>query len=1029
MLIDDYFDYCQKYKEIYDKSVVLIQVGDFFEIYGVPETGEGANIFKLCEIMEIEKSLKKNVTTTDTKSHPYMAGFPLYIVNKYVQILTENNYTVVIIEQVTPPPKPKREVTKIISPSINIESNESSNNFLLSIYFTNINLNNNNFIVASLSYIDVITNESFIYECSEHDTQLNFEEINKIVNVTLRPSEIVVFSDKTTKNNTESLMKIQDFINNFPNICIHNKLEHDINDNFFKLSYQKTILEKVYKNTGLLSVLEYLNIEKKPLSIVSFSYLIQFIYEHSEKILEGIKKPEIIEDTKYMLLINNAVQNLNIVNNDNRSGKNASLLSLLNNCKTSIGKRFFKKCLLNPITNSSKIVERYDMIDFFLKDNLYNKIREHLGKISDLERLFKRISMKTLQPYEFLSIHNSFLSILEIIKILENYEKEMLIMGWKNDYIKELKNWIDTYTKNFNLNKMNKLSLKEVAENIFNTGIYKELDDMQDHIHSLEDVFENICYCLNEGEDNSEEFKLKSNKDNIKIISVTRNRYEKLLKNTERVKKIDKLLQNSNNNIVKNLSISDFEYKPLTPNNKTEYKIIFPDMYENQVKLSKVQDKLRKMIVKLYIDSLEFFYENYEKLMLNITNFIASVDLFTCNAKNSIDYCYNRPEIYDDNCSYIQSEKIRHPLIEVIQKDIPYIANDVSIGLEKEKGILLYGINSVGKSSYMKSIGMNLIMAQCGMYVAAKKFQYSPYDHIFSRMPSGDNLHEGKSTYVCEINELRTILKRSTQRSLVIGDELCSGTEITSALAIIAAGIKTLSDRGCSFIFATHLHELCDLECIKNIQNMEIYNLSVEFDKENNCLIYDRKLKKGNGNTLYGLEIAKSLDLPPEFLLFANQVRQEHTNMNKNFVEPKISRYSSEVFMDKCKICSSECQEVHHITEQRYANENNILEEEQIHKNRKSNLITVCQKCHDKIHNNEFKIDGYQQTSEGIKLKIENKINIQKAEKIIDNIDNVNIDNKIKNLRSEGYSYNKIYEKINQEHKNITMYRIKKILK
>lgn len=1019
MLIDEYFDYCKKYKEIYEKSVVLIQVGDFFEIYGVPETSEGANIFQLCEIMEIEKSLKKNVTTSVTKSHPYMAGFPLYIVNKYVQILTENNYTVVIIEQVTPPPKPKREVTKIISPSINIESNQSNNNFLLAIYFTSIKLNKNNFIVASLSYIDVITNESFIYECTEHDTQLNFEEINKIVNVTLRPSEIVIFTDSYTRDNTESMIKINDFVHNFPNICIHNKLESNINDNFFKLSYQKTILEKVYKNTGILSILEYLNIEKRQLSIVSFCYLIQFIYEHSEKILEGIKKPEIIENSKYMLLINNAVQNLNIVNNENRSGKTSSLLSLLNNCKTSIGKRFFKKCLLNPITNTNKIIERYDMIDFFLQDNLYNKIREHLGKISDLERLFKRILMKTLQPYEFLSIHNSFSSIFEINKILENYEKELLIMGWKKEYMVELQEWIKIYTTKFNLNKMNKLSLKEIAENIFNSGIYQELDEMQTHIHSLEDMFENICFCLNEGEDNSDEFKLKSNKDNIKTISITKNRYEKLIKNTERVIKINNLLKNSNNTIVNKLSINELEYKPLTPNNKTEYKIIFPEMYENQVKLNNIQEKLRKIIIKLYIENLELFYENYEKLMFNITNFISNLDFFTCNAKNSIDYCYNRPEIVEFENSYIQAEKIRHPLIEVIQKDIPYIANDISIGTENEKGILLYGINSVGKSSYMKSVGVNLIMAQCGMYVAAKKFEYSPYEHIFSRMPSGDNLHEGKSTYVCEINELRTILKRSTKKSLVIGDELCSGTEITSALAIIAAGIKTLSDRGCSFIFATHLHELCDLDCIKKIKNMEIYHLSVEFDKENNCLIYDRKLKKGNGNTLYGLEIAKSLDLPPEFLLFANQVRQEHTNMNKNFVEPKISRYSSEIFMDKCKICSAECQEVHHIKEQKYANENNILEEEQIHKNRKSNLITVCQTCHDKIHNNEFKINGYQQTSEGIKLKIENKI------KIID----VNLEDQVKKLRNDGYSYNKIFEKINQEHKNITMYRIKKILK
>ena len=120
------------------------------------------------------EQMKKKVTTTKTKSQPYMAGFPLYIINKYVDILVSNNYTVVIIEQVSPPPKPKREITKILSPSTNIENNDINNNFLLSLYFTSVKINENETIIASISYIDIQTNESFVYECVENDSQINF---------------------------------------------------------------------------------------------------------------------------------------------------------------------------------------------------------------------------------------------------------------------------------------------------------------------------------------------------------------------------------------------------------------------------------------------------------------------------------------------------------------------------------------------------------------------------------------------------------------------------------------------------------------------------------------------------------------------------------------------------------------------------------------------------------------------------------------------------------------------------------------
>jgi DNA mismatch repair protein MutS len=270
----------------------------------------------------------------------------------------------------------------------------------------------------------------------------------------------------------------------------------------------------------------------------------------------------------------------------------------------------------------------------------------------------------------------------------------------------------------------------------------------------------------------------------------------------------------------------------------------------------------------------------------------------------------------------------------------------------------------------------------------------------------------------------------------VIGDELCAGTESTSAISLVGGGIMWLSEKQVSFIFASHLHEICDLECVKKLDNVNIYHLSVIYDNVKNHLVFERKLQPGNGNVLYGFEIAKSLDLPLEFLSTTNSIRQDILNINKDIVRHKTSSYSSDVYMDLCSICNNECTEVHHITEQKYADINGMLLEEQISKNRKSNLMTVCELCHNKIHSNFSEKLSYKQTSEGIKLETrEMKEMKEKKEEgsplhNIHNIKNIkNIKNICIEMRKSGNSYTKILEYVKKNYdEDISMYRIKKII-
>jgi DNA mismatch repair protein MutS len=313
-------------------------------------------------------------------------------------------------------------------------------------------------------------------------------------------------------------------------------------------------------------------------------------------------------------------------------------------------------------------------------------------------------------------------------------------------------------------------------------------------------------------------------------------------------------------------------------------------------------------------------------------------------------------------------KEVRHPIIEIINEEIKYIANDVKLGKDNQDGILLYGMNSSGKSSLMKSIGLNIIMAQAGMYVPCKKMEYYPYNKIYSRIPGGDDLFRGQSTFVAEISEIRNILKSADSKTLVIGDELCSGTETHSATAIVSAGILDLIKKNSSFIFATHLHELADIDKIKNIEKLSIKHLSVEYIEDTNTIKFDRKLKEGSGQSIYGLEVCRSLDLDDDFMKMATNIRHEIMG-TKYLLKNKKSKYNSKVIMDKCKICNKKnATETHHIRFQRDADENGFIDH--FHKNKKFNLIGLCEECHIKIHNEELEICEAIQTTNGISYEI-----------------------------------------------------------
>jgi DNA mismatch repair protein MutS len=221
------------------------------------------------------------------------------------------------------------------------------------------------------------------------------------------------------------------------------------------------------------------------------------------------------------------------------------------------------------------------------------------------------------------------------------------------------------------------------------------------------------------------------------------------------------------------------------------------------------------------------------------------------------------------------------------------------------------------------------------------------------------------------MSELRMILRGADENSLILGDELCSGTETESALSIFMAGLMHLHEKRSSYIFATHFHEILHYDELRTINTLAIKHMAVEFDREHDCLIYHRKLRDGTGNKMYGLEVCKSLYLPDDFLENAYSIRNKYYPVNQGELAHGPSTYNAKKIRGICEICKLEMgEEVHHLSPQKDADENGFIGS--FHKNHVANLLTVCEKCHDQLHSKSSNKIVRKKSTKGYIVKAEN---------------------------------------------------------
>ena len=1034
-IIDEYLELTKKYQESHgEKTLVLMQVGSFFECYALllPDGRyKGSHIQEFANINDMIIS-KKNVCVGDL--NVVMAGFGLAQLEKYIKKMLNNGYSIVVFVQDNQAKNTTRSLSCIYSPGtffnnydtndidvINYNSGLSNNTICIWAHVSNANsIIKEDTITIGLSIIDILTGKLINYEYSHPfiNSPTTYDQLEKYIAI-YNPSECIIITNYCGENKEELIEQIISYTNinsqKIHKIILNqestenfkkekqktNKNVKDDLTNFDKIAincekqkYQEALIDKIYYVGAYLERNEF---HEYSIANQSLCFLLDFIGKHNPYLVKDIDYPIFENHTNKLILANHSLKQLNIISDQRFNGKLSCVANFLNNCITSSGRRKFNYDLLHPISDVEKLEKSYSIIQHLLDTKFYKTIREYLNNIRDIERIERKLIMKSVNPKDFVILYSNLSKIYELYNKIQNDNNNNELYNYLKSIIpnniSELCNDINNFIeKHFDLSKagiivIDKLSNYSLDDLSFiNKNYNKELNILLKNSIDSREQFEAICKYfsqlisiyekpkINKKDTDTEYIKIHETSKNDAMLIGTKRRImilkeqiQKIIEKDGENTGIKYISKYTGNEEILTLNLSELQYK-IHGNNQIN--MIIYSQHINQISnsIQNSKDILIDGIIKYYNQILREFIEFNDKTKLNtISHFIGLIDLCHCKAYNSDKYNYCRPVISqkNNNKSYIEFTKIRHCLIEHLNNKELYVCNDLSIG-NNINGMLLYGTNAVGKTSFIKSIGIATIMAQAGMYVPCETFTYYPYSYLFTRILGNDNIFKGLSTFAVEMCELRTILKQATQNSIILGDELCSGTESTSALSIFVSSLEILHNLESTFLFATHFHEILDYEEVKNLNKMQTFHMTVIFDREKKTLIYDRKLKDGPGETMYGLEVAKSLDLPNNFIERAYEIRNKYSN-NNNIMEAKKSSYNAKKLRDKCEICNKNPgKEVHHLQFQKNSNSRGIIDGK-FHKNKKANLINICEDCHNKIHNKDIQYK-FKKTSEGYQL-------------------------------------------------------------
>jgi DNA mismatch repair protein MutS len=880
-------------------------VGGFYELYDVIDEGEPQTSMKRAvEILGIQLKLKKGDAGG---KDGLFAGFPKDSLMKYVALLTRENWTVAVLDQVDAGKQRKdRTLARIYSPGTTEGGNDAV--FLGGVWFQEIIGAPPTFAAAA---VDLTTGCMTTYAGKATGKQAGWTTDDLVHFFQVHsPKELVVWWDGAAVAMPSDLAIRKATGSN--SALIHRRIAKAVSP-----LQCESLARQAFRLKTMLPVSTILKAPMASPNVQTIIALIGFIQDHYMATVDSIHTPTEWLPESAVFLGNHALTQLNMI----AQRQEDSVLGLYMKTATSFGKRAMRERILYPICDPTTLELRYKQVEWALTTTLQPILRQ----IEDLPRLHHKIRLATTTAADVLLLDKSY----ERVQALSAMTK-----GSPLGDAPDMSLFLQAFHSIFSVEKAQIASEDAFClQNAVAPAVTAIEEEIAAATAAMSETVDKVIQDLGLTPGSLRlDFKEAS-------VAVTGTKAVMALA-TKALKGVTGI------QVVSKKASSSLEVPAITS--------LFHKILALRTKLLiAVKEALPGLC-----DKLSVFSETW----LATESWVATADITATVARVSEANGFCRPTLVDGQSS-LDITGLAHPLIEPQQTQLEYVRHNVRLD-GSTGGWLVYGMNASGKSSLMKAVGIATLLAQAGCYVPATAFRFSPFRAVFTRILNKDDLWAGLSSFAVEMTELNEILRRSDYNSLVLGDEVCSGTESDSATALVGSALQWLSLRGAKYIFATHLHGLHSLPIVTEISSLQVWHLRVRRDASDR-LIYERTLQPGAGSSLYGLEVAKAMGLPLEFLETAHKLRKElaGTVAQEDAVK---SRWNTAITRAACEICGNNVTaalEVHHVQQRSEAVNRRLSDGSSM--NGARNLAVLCEACHEAHHAGMIEVGPVQQTSEG----------------------------------------------------------------
>ena len=747
-----------------------------------------------------------------------MCGVPYHSANAYISKLVESGFKVAIGEQMEDPQTAKGIVRRDVIRVVT-PGTVLEGNLLEN--------KKNNYLMSlykegekiGLAYVDISTGE---VNATNLSIDKVIEEIAKV-----HPTEIIL-NDLS-------------FIEKLNNIATLSNIY--INDNFSENYLDIKILEEYFSK----DYLQNLNFDENDLIKNSLSILLNYIYNTQKQVTSNINNINIYNSSEYMVLDMFTRVNLELTQTIRGNKKKGSLLHVLDKTSTAMGGRLLRKYVEEPLVNKKRIEKRLNVIeeikdDFMLREDL----NEILKNVYDIERICGKIAFEKVTPKEMIHLKNSIEKLPNLKDTINSSSATIL-----NKYIDEMDNLDDIY------NLIQEAIKEEPSITIKDGNIIKS--DFNDELKDLRDISKNGAFMIKEIENREKE------RTGVKSLKISFNKvfgyYIEITKANLNTAKIDETY-------IRKQTLSNAE------------RFITPELKEIEDKILNAEEKIKNLEYEIFVNIRNTIYENINRIQ-KTAKIIANIDVFVSFATVAYMNNYVKPIINERNKLDIKNG--RHPVVENLVGEENFVPNDTYLNVGENIINIITGPNMAGKSTYMRQSAVISLMAHIGSFVPAEYANIPILDRIFTRVGASDDLSQGQSTFMVEMSEVSHILKNATDKSLVILDEIGRGTSTYDGISLAWSIVEYIQKNiKCKTLFATHYHELTDLDQEFN----DVKNYSIAVKEENENIIFLRKIIPQGADKSYGIYVAKLAKLPDEVI---NRSRNILKDLEKKHVYENIA--------------------------------------------------------------------------------------------------------------------------------------------